>query len=198
MARGPGETESGKMQFVDGKEIVETWVKFLAEKNFVGMSHITLTFDLKRWVQRGVTVAAALFMWRRLVQAMNESALHTKDYQRKVGHSYFGYVVGVEFHKSGVVHLHVVVDNWIDYALVHEWWNKRCGFAWITKLKPGVEDEKRGVRYALKYALKSGCDPVYFIQGRRRDVSRVRLVKASREIIRRDVVNEKVGIRKFM
>ena len=186
------------MEFVERKTLVETWADFFAEKKFVGMSHLTLTFDLKRWVATGVSVDSALFMWRRLVQALNENALRTKDYQRKVGHSYFGYVVGVEFHKSGVVHLHAVVDNWIDYAFVHEWWNKRCGFAWITKLKIGVEDKKHGIRYALKYAIKSGCDPVYFLQKRRREIARVRLGDLPREIIRRDVVNEKCGIRKFM
>jgi hypothetical protein len=189
------------MDYADRKVLLETWVSFFREENFVGMSHVVLTFDLKRWVGTGVSVEGALFMWRRLVQALNESALHTKNYQRKVGHSYFGYVVGVEFHKSGVVHLHVVVDNWIDYALVHSWWNEHCGFAWTTELRAGVDDKKHGIRYALKYALKTGCDPVYFLQRRRREVSRGKLNVVScapREIVRRDVVNERCGIRKFM
>jgi hypothetical protein len=134
----------------------------------MAVSHLTLTFDSRR---HGMSVEGALFMWRRLVQQLNED-LGGHAYRDKWGHCYFGYLVGVEFHKSGVVHLHVVVDNWIDYRRVHAWWNEFCGFAWIKQLDDGG---LAALKYVVKYVMKSDQAPSVWLQRRRREVVRGRI-----------------------
>jgi hypothetical protein len=134
------------------------------------MCHLTLTFDSRR---HGISVEGALFMWRRLVQQLNEDQ-GGKAYRDKWGHCYFGYLVGVEFHKSGVVHLHVVVDNWLDYRRVHGWWNEFCGFAWIKQLDDGGLS---ALKYVVKYVMKSDQAPTVWIQRRRREVVRGRIAQ---------------------
>jgi hypothetical protein len=152
----------------------EGWVNFAIMGGFIPRLSITLTFDPKR-VTAGNRVSrdGAIWWWRRLVQVLNESALQSRDYQRKVGHSYFGYVMGVEHHKSGAVHVHAVVDNWVDCRRIHDWWNEYCGYAWTKALDGG--NTIQALEYVLKYVVKSDSRPTFFFQKRRREVRRVEL-----------------------
>lgn len=125
---------------------IDDWVDWLHEMGFVPDSHLTLT-----WRDSGPTTStSALWWWGKLVAALNV-AMFNRQYTHVVGHSYFSYVVGVEWQQRGAIHLHVVVDAPVSYATVHEWWGTRCGFAWIR----GEVDYSQ-VRYVLKYALKGG------------------------------------------
>lgn len=148
----------------------------IAEKGFVPKLAITLTWDCKRgkagW--NGVSVDGALWWWRQLVRFLNAHE-GGKDYRRKWGHSYFGYVVGVERNKAGVVHVHAVVDNWIDCKVLHGWWNARCGFAWTNALTADRDGGFFSLRYALKYAIKSGGPSSVWLQKRLRNLTTVTL-----------------------
>jgi hypothetical protein len=113
---------------------------------------ITLTFkDVKPPDQ-------AYKCWTLLVRVLNQRAFGS-HYTEKVGHSYFNYIVGIESTKSrDVVHFHVLIDKPVDYKLVHSWWNKVAGFAWIERIK----DKDKALHYVTKYCLKAGEDNVRF------------------------------------
>ena len=97
----------------------DEWVEWLLMAGFVPRQRLTLTFDQKR---QAVSEAGALWYWRRLVQYLNEIA-GGHDYCDKWGHSWFSYVAGVEYHKSGAVHLEVATDaNWFPYRDIRRWW----------------------------------------------------------------------------
>lgn len=143
-------------------------VSFLIKRGFMAESSVTLTWDEKKHIVPR-SPEAALWWWRKLVKVLNAGmcfAPGPKDYRKRWGHSYFSYIVGVEYQGNGNIHLHAVVDNWIDYELVHTWWEKFCGFAWIRK----CDDARKATTYALKYALKKGatdCDVAIFLQAHR-------------------------------
>lgn len=110
----------------------------------------------------------ALVRWHWLVKHLNERA-GGKTFRRKWGHSYFGYLAGSELTTNGVVHLQVAVDNVVDFGEVHEWWNRRCGYAWVRKVDgAGVEAV---VQYVLKYVLKEERRRSVWLQPDRRLVS---------------------------
>lgn len=114
-------------------------------------SFITLTFERERFPD----VARSLFRWWVRV---NNSYVFGKRYTRKVGHSYFSYLCGMEFQKREVVHFHVLVDKPINYSLTHNAWGDRCGFAWIDgKLK----DKASVLDYVCKYVMKGGEIDIY-------------------------------------
>lgn len=141
-------------------EMQDAYLELACKHGFVAAAHITLTFDRARGT---ITPERCIFMWRQVVRFLNER-VGGKDYRRKWGHSYFGYVMGIEHHKDGVVHAHVVVDNWVDFWLIHELWEKWCGYAWISKL----QDPKAGLLYVLKYVTKEDTRPSLWFQTRRR------------------------------
>lgn len=147
--------------------VIDDWLDWLFAKNFYPTAFITLTFDRQKCA---ASVEGALWWWRRLVQHLN-TRMANSDYRDKWGHSYFGYVVAVEYHKSGAVHLHAAVDNWIDFAEVHSWWGERCGFAWIKK----TQNSTAAMRYVLKYVVKSDQAPTVWLQRRRRSVDTLTL-----------------------
>lgn len=141
----------------------------LLEKNFEVHSalHLTWRQDIAPDRQE-----KALWWWRALVKHLNQGMCYgegPKDHRRRWGHSYFSYVVGVEMTTLGAVHLHAVVDNWIDYRRAHDWWNYFCGWLWIKT----PEDKPRAMRYALKYAIKCGAfnDWPIFLRRARSEVS---------------------------
>lgn len=112
---------------------------------------ITLTFK----EEKAPDVAKSLFQW--FVRTNNAHAFG-EHYTRKVGHSYFSYVVGAEYQQRGVLHFHVLVDKPLDFTFVHSTWGKRCGFVWIdTKFK----DKGAVVKYVCKYVVKGGEIDVY-------------------------------------
>jgi hypothetical protein len=116
---------------------------------------VTLTFrDYKT-----PDVARALFRW--WVKKNNEYAFG-KRYSKKVGHSYFSYIMGLEYQKRDVVHFHVLIDSPINYSLTHELWGDRCGFAWIDG---EIKQKCDVVKYVCKYVLKGGDIDIYKKKG---------------------------------
>jgi hypothetical protein len=120
------------------------WSDWIANK-CQWKSMITLTVDNDHQCER----STILKRWLFLNQVLNRD-LYGKHYLRKVGHSYFNYIVGVEYTKIAVVHLHVAVDMPINFQLVHSIWNAISGFAYI---KP-VTDNVGVADYICKYILK--------------------------------------------
>jgi len=88
---------------------------------------------------------------RRLIRRLNED-MYGKRYRRRVGHSYFSYVVGVEYQVRDVLHFHMLVDEYVDYDFIHGYWGKAHGFAWIEP----VTDSQGAIRYVTKYVFKDG------------------------------------------
>ena len=133
--------ESHQVQSLIWSETAQ-WVYGLANWK----SFITLTFK----EEKSPDVAAAL--WRWFVRQNNEHAFG-KHYTRTVGHSYFSYVVGMEYQVRDVVHFHALVDQPIDYEFVHRTWGERCGFAWIDGK---IKSMAAAVAYVCKYCVKRG------------------------------------------
>lgn len=147
--------------------LIDGFLQLAVSQGFLPTSFITLTYDRGRFEGgSGPSRNSVIVHWKQLVRKLNQH-VGGKRYYRKWGHSYFGYVMGVEQHKDGVFHAHAVVDNWIDWALLHEWWIGRHGFAWI---KPCEDDPMTRLRYVLKYVVKSDQSPSMFFQRRRRIV----------------------------
>ena len=122
------------------KETAE-WISGLATwKNF-----LTLTFE------NATPYDTAYKKWKYLVKKLNEKQFG-KNYIRKVGHSYFSYILAVEKQTRGVLHFHALINQPIDYKLVHSFWNEHCGFAWAEP----TEDLKKVVDYCTKYIVKGG------------------------------------------
>lgn len=138
-----------------------TWAVWLQGLGFHPVGFFTLTFDDRRG---GVTPEAALWFWRHLVRLFNEDVGGT-NYRRKWGHSWFSYVVGVEYHKTGVPHLHALVDGRLDFKTLHRRWNSLCGFAW-TRI---VGEEDIACRYVLKYVAKGEGLRSIWLQPRKRE-----------------------------
>jgi len=93
----------------------------------------------------------ALARLRGLIRCLNENLLGG-HYTQKVKHSYFSYMVGIEYQVRDVIHFHCLVSRPIDFGLVHRWWNKTSGYAWIDQ----VRDRTASLEYLLKYVLKGG------------------------------------------
>jgi len=87
--------------------------------------------------------------WRKLVQVLNHDAFG-KHYVRRVGHSYFSYVLAMEYQKREVVHFHFLADKPINYDLLHSFWETAAGFAWVERAK----DKQALSIYVSKYILK--------------------------------------------
>lgn len=120
------------------------WVEFVGSlANWT--TFVTLTFEEEKYPD----VAWSLFRWW---VRLNNEYVFGKHYTRTVGHSYFSYVVGIESQKRDVLHFHVLVDKPIKYALTHEAWGDRCGYAWID----GEINKEKTVEYLCKYVTKGG------------------------------------------
>lgn len=94
-------------------------------------------------------VANALF--KRLIARLNEDVFG-KHYTRIVGHSYFSYVIGIEYQKRDVIHFHVLIERPVNYHLIHKLWNTWAGFGWSEIVK----DRNKVVNYVSKYIVKGG------------------------------------------
>lgn len=126
------------------KVLISAWQDWIADRadwRFM----ITLTVSNEKNCSKEVILKRLNF----LIQVLNRD-LFGNNYVRKVGHCYFSYVVGVEYTKNGVVHLHLLVDMPINFELVHRIWNFVSGFAYI---KP-VTDKKGVSNYMCKYVAK--------------------------------------------
>lgn len=94
------------------------------------------------------------FRW--LVRILNKE-LFGKRYTRKVGHSYFSYFIATEYQKRGTLHFHVLIDQPVNYKLIHDFWNRYFGFAQTTKIR----DVYSTAIYAIKYVLKENDYRMY-------------------------------------
>ena len=120
----------------------ENWVFGLANWK----SFLSLTFR----DEKTPDVANSLFQW--FIRETNKHVFG-KHYTRKVGHSYFSYVFGLEYQTRDVVHFHALVDKPIDFSFVHKVWGERCGFAWIDG---NLKSKAAVVNYVCKYCVKGG------------------------------------------
>lgn len=87
----------------------------------------------------------------RLIRRLNEDVFG-KKYRRIVGHSYFSYVIGIEYQIREVVHFHMLIDQPINFRLAHKLWNSWAGFAWFDKVK----SQEDATKYLSKYVVKGG------------------------------------------
>lgn len=147
-------------------DLAEAYVSMALARDFLPVSHLTLTFGQGREM---VTPERASWMWRRLVRRLNEH-VGGRNYRRKWGHSYFGYILGVERHRDGVPHAHAVIDNWIDYSVAHSWWQQVAGWLWIRQVG---DDPVDVMRYVLKYVVKEDAQPSIWFQPERREVEQL-------------------------
>jgi len=126
------------------KMLADEYAQWLGKfKNW--KTFITLTFR----DETSPEVAKSKFSY--LIQVLNRDAFG-KHYVRKVGHSYFSYILGMEWQRRGVVHFHGLADKPINFDLVHRYWNAVAGFAKLTPVK-SIDDV---VGYCSKYCVKGG------------------------------------------
>lgn len=117
-------------------------------------SFLTLTFDEKN--RREVTKDEARYMFRRLVQVLNRD-LFGDRYTKKVGHSYFSYVLAYEYQTRGTIHLHALIDKPFDWSYAKTYWQKVAG---ISQIEP-VHHPKKLSFYVCKYVLKESDTDIY-------------------------------------
>lgn len=130
----------------------DVWVTWILE-NIKPVSMVTLTYEDEVHPQQAKQNLMAL------IHVLNKSMLG-ENYRDKVKHSYFSYVFVKEYQRRGVLHWHGIVDNWVDYTLIHNWWPAECGWAWISPVTHPSNWKSRGdpikaVRYLAKYLVKS-------------------------------------------
>ncbi len=120
---------------------LESWIVVLGNwKSFVTLTFRDETPPDKAWKR-----------FRSLIRLLNKNLLGS-HYTRYVKHSYFSYVVGLEYQRRGVVHFHFMVDEPIDFLTLHRIWNYWAGFA-KTEI---IRDVREVTRYVSKYVLKGG------------------------------------------
>lgn len=141
---GYDDLDEGWRSKIVKKELQQAYYEWLAG-SAKWKSFLTLTFEQ----EKAPDVAYRFLL--RLIQVLNFK-LFGNNYVQKVGHSYFNYVVGMEFQVRDVVHFHMLVDRPVNYQLVQSWWKTAAGFAWIEK----VQDQAAALRYVTKYLCKGG------------------------------------------
>lgn len=109
------------------------------------IAFVTLTFEEDKFPD----VAKKYFF--RLVECLNKERFG-KNYKRFVRHSYFSYVLVMEYQIREVVHFHFLADKPLNFKLLHDFWNENAGFAFTDIIK----DRDRAVRYLAKYIVKCG------------------------------------------
>jgi hypothetical protein len=127
-------------------DLISSWLAGMAEWKVF----LTLTFR----EDKAPDVANAY--WKRLVRELNQE-LYGKHYTKKVHHSYFSYVLGVEYQRRDVIHFHAIADKPLNFKKIHTLWNDWAGFVWTDIIK----DKRDCVRYVAKYTLKGGSVDVY-------------------------------------
>lgn len=138
------------------------WISLLNRDGFVPRALLTMTYGVKnskgldKWDPWTLSAWQVQKHWKGLVKHLNQEVLGYR-YRRQVKHSYFSYLFVIEKHKSGCFHAHAIVNDFIDYAQVHDYWGKRYGFAWIR----GISDPDAAIKYVVKYITKEG-EPLYW------------------------------------
>jgi hypothetical protein len=104
----------------------------------------------------------AVGMFKRWIEFIN-ILVEGERYKQHWKHSYFGYMLTQESQTRGVVHFHVIIDNYFPWAQASKWWWEKCGSINITK----IEDLGSSLAYCLKYCLKTGYLPVVWTPNKR-------------------------------
>lgn len=173
-----------------GRVTVEDWISWLRAVGFQPRMFLTLTYDNRYSEMPAEWVRST---WKWLVHKLNHE-IGGNQYKRKFKHSYFSYVMALEYQKRGALHIHALIENpseAIRYMRIHELWSPkfggRYGFAWLSHvpnpkltglgaLKAGSEDA--ALRYVLKYVLKDSS-PLVWIKKKRVEVRTVDLKPAA-------------------
>ena len=134
----------GKNYLTDANELfisgLSDWIIFL-----------TLTF------REDKPPDSAKKLFHYLVRILNED-VYGKKFYKFIKHSYFSYVLALEYQKREVVHFHVLIDKPINFKLTHSFWNYRAGFV-VTNI---IKYKDHAIRYVSKYTLKGG-DHDFFV-----------------------------------
>lgn len=125
------------------------WILSLA--NWINT--MTLTF------RNDTPYDVAIAKFKRLVRYLNKD-LFGKHYTKIVKHSYFSYVLGIEYQSRGVIHFHGLVDKPVNFKFIHTFWNDCAGYAYIKKIRSQFDC----VKYIAKYNLKGGQNEVYIAE----------------------------------
>lgn len=146
----PGQKETVDLSGRDElrNEYIE-WITFLADwRDF-----ITLTYRYDY-----VSPERAKNDFNRLLIELNKDCIG-RYYTKKIGHSYFTYVLGMEYQKREVVHFHIISDGVLNYDLIHSWWGDHCGFSWIENVR--ISEVYTVCDYLTKYIVKGGYLEVF-------------------------------------
>jgi len=88
----------------------------------------------------------------RMIQGLNLNLIG-KNYTKIVGHSYFSYAYGIEYQKRECIHFHMLVDEPVNFRLLHSWlWRYNNGFCWTDIIR----NREDCVEYISKYNFKGG------------------------------------------
>lgn len=129
----------------------------LAGQGFNPVTMVTLTFKDDRVVEE-----KAWGLYKKWIDAINIQ-VEGEHYKREWKHSYFGYVVAAEYQVREVIHYHALIDNWFPWEFASRYWWKWAGF---IKIKP-IKNIPGSIRYTMKYVMKSGNSPVFWIPRKR-------------------------------
>jgi len=114
---------------------------------------VTLTF------KDDVSDDKGLLEFKLLIRRLNVAAFGN-NYTRKVGHSYFSYVCGIEKQDRGTIHFHVIMDRPIDLNGLWDFWFHRNGYEKHEYLET-PDSPLKAISYSLKYATKNGEAIIY-------------------------------------
>lgn len=151
-SESPAEVWNSRLGRYANQEATRDWLATLK----IWRVFLTLTF------KNPIAPEPAFQIWRRLVCILNQKNFG-KHYTRMVHHSYFSYVLGLEYQRRDVVHFHALVDKPLNFDLIHRWWNRAAGFAWIDQ----IEHYDKAIHYVTKYVTKGGELRIYTARSER-------------------------------
>lgn len=168
-----GSTIPGWRQNGGSGATMDDWVSWLLlDVGFHPKWFMTLTFGNDYSEMPAEWVRST---WKWLVHRLNLQ-VGGPNYRRKFHHSYFSYVMTLEYQKRGALHIHAVGDGRVDFGMVHHLWcpkfGGRYGFAWISTIpklhgRPDLDakssDEFSAMKYVLKYVLKDS-QPIVWLK----------------------------------
>jgi hypothetical protein len=154
--------QDGIRSFNYRKSEQEDWVKWLSTINWKSL--LTLTYDDKKHSFE-VLPEHAEKHWRDLVRVLN-IGVFGPQYAKKCHHSYFGYLKAMEWQKRGVIHMHVLIDNYVNYELILRHWSSQHGFAQISS----VGDSFTALEYMTKYVMKGGSEYLNLYQSKKKTI----------------------------
>lgn len=131
---------------IDNQSVVVDWISSLAQWK----SFLTLTARNPDLSEQNLRKG-----WRDLVGEWTNKYYKQRSKHHRDG--YMSWVCSAELQQRGAWHLHCLIDRYVDFNFVHQWWQERYGFAFI---KP-VTEEHDAVMYVVKYILKNGNVDVY-------------------------------------